>query len=244
MWVKWYRDEPREHASITSAEVTWIESNRPASATVHSSRWLFSAARKTPGIWALCVMYFTQSYGFNFYVTWMLTWLAHEKGLHGTALGFFAGLPLLLSVPADLFGGLLTDFLCRRFGLRFGRCIVGGASLAAASAFLLLGISMQGYVAATFVALGAALSNFLLGASWSTCSDIAGDHAAVISAAMNTCGQVGGVLSPIVFAYLTRGKSNWSGPLYVMVALYALGAVCWYFVHPERPFVAPVLYQL
>ena len=243
IWFKWYRDEPCDHSSITTVELAWIQSSKPTRAAPHSTKSLFTAAWKAPTIWSLCVMYFTQSYGFNFYVTWMLTWLAHEKGLHGTALGFFAGLPLLLSVPADLFGGLLTDFLSRRFGLRFGRCMVGGLSLAAASAFLLLGVCMQGYAAAICVALGAAFSNFLLGASWSTCSDIAGDHAAVISAAMNTSGQIGGVLSPIAFAYLTRGTNNWSGPLYLMAALYALGAMCWYFVHPERPLPTQVLRQ-
>jgi MFS family permease len=179
-------------------------------------------------------MYFTQSYGFNFYVTWMLTYLAHEKGLYGTPLGFFAGLPLLLSVPADLFGGLLTDALSRRHGLRFGRCVVGAASLAAASLFLLFGVGLAGYGAAALIALGAACSNFLLGASWSTCTDIAGDHAATVSAAMNTSGQIGGVLSPLVFAFLTRNVESWNGPLYVMAGLYGLGAACWFFIHPER----------
>ena len=36
-------------------------------------------------------------------------------------LGFFAGLPLLLSVLGDLFGGVTTDAVTRRFGLRLGR---------------------------------------------------------------------------------------------------------------------------
>lgn len=232
LWFKWYRDKPSDHASITSAELQWIGTTDVSAP--HSSLSLFHAARKTPGIWFLCLMYFTQSYGFNFYVTWMLTYLAHEKGLHGTSLAFFAGLPLLLSVPADLFGGLLTDNLSRRFGLRFGRCIVGGASLAAASLFLLFGVGLHAQSAAAFIALGAACSNFLLGASWSTCTDIAGEHAATISAAMNTSGQIGGVLSPLVFALFTRNTTHWNGPLYLMAALYALGAACWLFIHPER----------
>jgi ACS family glucarate transporter-like MFS transporter len=242
LWFKWFRDEPRDHGSVTPAELAWIHSDDLRVTAAHGTQSLFSAAWRTPGVWFLCIMYFTQTYGFNFYVTWMLTWLAHEKGLHGTALGFFAGLPLLLSVPADLFGGLLTDALSQRFGLRFGRCMVGGLSLAAASAFLLLGLGLQGYSAATCIALGAASSNFLLGASWSSCSDIAGDHAAVVSAAMNTSGQIGGVLCPIVFALLTRNAGNWSAPLYLMAALYALGAACWYFIHPEHPLTTQALH--
>jgi ACS family glucarate transporter-like MFS transporter len=94
---------------------------------------------------------------------------------------------------------------------------------------------VPGWQAAVLIALAAAASNFLLGASWATCSDVAGNHAAVLSAAMNTSGQIGGVLSPIVFAYLTRGRTSWAEPLECTAALYLLGALCWYFVHPERP---------
>jgi MFS family permease len=154
--------------------------------------------------------------------------------LHGTLLAILAGLPLLLSVPADLFGGILTDRLSQKFGLRLGRCLVGFGSLAAAGLFLFAGALSQGAVSAVLIALAAASSNFLLGASWGTCADIAGNHAATVSAAMNTSGQVGGVLSPIVFAFLTRTRTSWEAPLFLTAALYLGGAVCWYFVHPEQ----------
>jgi sugar phosphate permease len=55
----------------------------------------------------------------------------------------------------------------------------------------------------------------------------------LLAAAMNTAGQLGGVLSPIVFAWLMQ-HHDWSMPLYVTAALYAVGAVSWYFIHPEN----------
>ena len=232
-WFRWYRDDPRDHASVTAEELGWIESGRRLTPETGREN-IFRAAMKTPGIWFLCLMYFTQTYGFNLYVTWMPTYLQHEKHLHGTELAVLAGLPLLLSVPADLFGGILTDRLGQKFGLRLGRCLVGFGSLAAAGFFLFAGALSQGAVSAVLIALAAASSNFLLGASWGACADIAGNHAATISAAMNTSGQIGGVLSPIVFAFLTRTSTSWAAPLYVTAALYLGGAVCWYFVHPER----------
>ncbi len=231
-WFRWFRDEPREHASVTTAEVNWIEADRHAPAAAGS---VLRRALKTPGIWFLCLMYLTQTYGFNLYVTWMPTYLQHDKQLHGTTLSLLAGLPLLLSVPADLCGGLLTDGLSRRFGLRLGRCLVGFCSLAAAGVFLYGGAVTPGWPAAVLIALAGASANFLLGASWSACTDIGGDHAATLGAAMNTAGQIGGVLSPIAFALLTRGRASWAAPLYLTAGLYLAGAACWYFVHPERP---------
>ena len=234
-WFRWYRDEPRDHASVTAEELGWIEGGRQSTPDETGRESLLRAALRTPGIWFLCLMYFTQTYGFNLYVTWMPTYLQHEKHLHGTMLAVLAGLPLLLSVPADLFGGILTDRLSQRRGLRLGRCLVGFGSLAAAGVFLFSGAVASGVMSAVLIALAAASSNFLLGASWGACTDLAGNHAATVSAAMNTSGQLGGVLSPIAFAYLTRTSASWAAPLYVTAALYLGGAVCWYFVHPERP---------
>lgn len=240
VWLKWYRDEPRDFASIDREELAWIESHRKTVEGSSHKPALIRAALRSQSVWALCLLYFAQTYGFNFYVTWFPTYIRQAKGLEGPMLAVCAGLPLLLSVPADLCGGMFTDFLTRNTGLRLGRCLIGATCFAAASGCLLIGPSLRGVACATLIAFGAAFSNCLLGACWSTCSDIAGDHAAVISATMNTCGQIGGVLSPVLFAILSKRSGDWNTPLYLTAALYALGAACWYFVHPEKPLLSPI----
>jgi MFS transporter, ACS family, glucarate transporter len=232
-WFHWFRDEPRDHPAVSSEERSWIESQRPLVQGSHDHA-LLQRALRTPGTWFLCLMYFTQTYGFNLYVTWLPAYLGHEKKLSGMLLSVLSGLPLLLSVAADLAGGLTTDWLSRKRGLRMGRCLVGFVSLGAASIFLYIGARVAGWQAAVWIALAGASANFLLGAAWGTCSDLGVNRAATLSAAMNTAGQIGGILSPIVFALLTRGKSGWAAPLDCTAALYFLGAFCWYFVHPER----------
>ena len=57
---------------------------------------------------------------------------------------------------------------------------------------------------------------FSLGASWAACIDIGGRHAGVVSAAMNTAGQIGAVISPILLAWVVDRFSDWSIPLYLM----------------------------
>ena len=47
---------------------------------------------------------------------------------------------------------------------------------------------------------------------------------------MNTAGQVGSFLSPIVLAYLVQWFGDWSIPLYVMSALYAAAILSWVFI--------------
>jgi ACS family glucarate transporter-like MFS transporter len=71
--------------------------------------------------------------------------------------------------------------------------------------------------AAILIAVAAAASMFTLGPSWAACIDIGGRNSAVMSAAMNTCGQVGGILSPVVLAYIVAIFANWAIPLYLSV---------------------------
>jgi hypothetical protein len=91
---------------------------------------------------------------------------------------------------------------------------------------------------ACLIALGAAASNFLLGASWSACVELAGRNAGFVSAAMNTAGQIGGTLSPIIFAWVTQAWDSVYA-LGIIGALYLAGAVCWIGVTaPAAPTVA------
>jgi MFS transporter, ACS family, glucarate transporter len=53
---------------------------------------------------------------------------------------------------------------------------------------------------------------------------------------MNTAGQVGAVLCPIVFArFLERTPEDWTTPIYIAGGLFLAGAICWLFVDPSRP---------
>ena len=46
-WYAWYRDEPREHSSVTAAEVAYIEAGRDTGRTSHAG---WRAVMATPGL--------------------------------------------------------------------------------------------------------------------------------------------------------------------------------------------------
>jgi sugar phosphate permease len=64
--------------------------------------------------------------------------------------------------------------------------------------------------------------------------DIAGPHAGVVGAVMNTAGQVGGFLSPIVLAMLIRETGDWNTPLNITGVMLVGAALCWVFINPNR----------
>jgi MFS transporter, ACS family, glucarate transporter len=236
-WYRWFRDEPADHPAVGEAERKHIESGRLKDRPHHLDARRLGRILSDRNVIALCLMYFTQAYGFYFNLTWLPTYLEKARGFTDPALGVLAGLPLILSALADLTGGLATDALVRARGLRIGRCGIGGASLLIAGVAMIAGAAAQDPLAAALlIALSGAADSFLLGAAWGTCLDIAGHDAGLVTGAMNTAGQIGAVLSPVILPYfLPKGAENWALPLYIAGVLYLAGSVCWLLIDPGRP---------
>jgi MFS family permease len=237
VWYPWFRDEPADHTAVSEAERKYIESSRQPDQPHRLDAAAIGRILSDRNVVALCLMYFTQAYGFYFNITWLPTYLTEARGFASTELGLLAGLPLILSAGADLVGGLATDRLTRARGLRASRCGIGGAALTVAGLSLIAGTAAENnLVAALLIAAAGAADSFLLGAAWGTCLDIAGPHAGLVTGAMNTAGQLGAFLSPIILAsFLQPGSEDWATPLYITGVLYLAGAVCWLFVDPRRP---------
>jgi MFS family permease len=50
---------------------------------------------------------------------------------------------------------------------------------------------------------------------------------------MNTWGNLGGALAPLVIGYILHwSHDNWNLALYVSAAIYSLGALCWLALDP------------
>ncbi len=235
LWHWWFRDDPAEHPAVNAAELEHIIAGRGADAA-HPRGWAYwRRLLSHPNTLPLCLMYFPNSFAFYFCITWLPAYLKEKHGFDAMSLGFFAGLPLILSVLGDLFGGVATDAVARRFGLRLGRAGVGAAAYSVAGgAMILAGLAGQPVLAGWLIALALGASMFTLGASWSTCLDIGGSHAGVVSAAMNTSGQIGSVLSPLLVAFLLKQWGDWNLPLLVMGGLFLAGAICWGLINPHQ----------
>jgi MFS transporter, ACS family, glucarate transporter len=237
LWYWWFRDDPAEHPSVNAAERDHITQGRGPEASHDFAHVPWGRIFSDRNVLLLCLMYFVQTYGFYFYITWLPTYLERVRGFSSTELSLFAGAPMVACMIADVTGGLATDLLTRKFGLRLGRAITGGSSFLFAAIFTVIGAAAKDPTeAAILLSIAAGWSVFCLGAAWGACLDIAGSHAGVVSACMNTAGQVGGFLSPIILANLVRAFNNdWSPALYLSGALFLIGALCWLLIDPRRP---------
>jgi MFS transporter, ACS family, glucarate transporter len=236
IWLAWFRNDPSEHSAVNQAELQTIVADRSPDAghSVGLAYWRTLAGSRN--MLALCLMYIPNCMIFYFCITWLPTYLRQRHGFEAASLGLFAGLPLIVSMPGDLLGGMATDRLASRFGLRVGRCGLGAASYVIAGVALMAAArSWTPVVAATLIALATGLTMFTLGAAWATVIEVGRNHVGVVGATMNSVGNLAAMLTPLIVAYSVQWFGSWNMPLYLMGVLFLVGAGCWALVDPSRP---------
>ena len=233
VWIGWFRDDPREHRAVNAAEIAQIGSAPPAPHRAVPWRALL----RSRSLRALCAMYFGAIYGWYFYLTWLPTYLLRARGFDLRAVGWLAALPLLAIAAGSLAGGAASDRLSRRFGPRVGLRAPGLVGLPLAALAIAAACATPDPRAAAYLLAGAAgLAALGVAPGWSVCLAMGGRHAGVVGGAMNTFGNLGGMLSPVVVGWCLAAGCSWEAPLYTVAAGYAAAALCWLWIDPLARF--------
>jgi nitrate/nitrite transporter NarK len=214
-WWKWYRDDPAAHAGTTAEELESIrgEIDRKPAATIHWRDFL------SANLLLICLTYFCIGYAFYFYLTWLPTYLIEGRGFTTRQAGILAGLILFGGGVSSALGGRLTDLMVRKYGLKIGRSI-GVVVMPLSGAILLVVASTKNAVAAAALLLvAAAIADLVTGACWAMCHDVGGDAAGTATACMNTFGNLGGAVSPLVVGYALQWWGSWATPLVVTAVI-------------------------
>lgn len=235
-WHRWFKDDPAEHPAVNQAELELIQSGRELDAPLLRGWAYWKQLLRQRNIIALCLMYVPNCVTFYFCITWLPTYLEKRHHFDKDQLGFVSSLPLFLSIGAQFFGGFLSDRLTSRYGLVLGRRIPAMAGyLLAALCITIAASSNQPVQAAVFIALAAASCMLSTAPAWGTVLDIGREHSAVVGATMNTAGQIGAIISPIIVAKSVSQFGDWNFPLFLLGGLFVLGAACWLMIDPRKP---------
>jgi ACS family glucarate transporter-like MFS transporter len=228
-WLRWFRDDPRDHAGVNEAELQVIGSPIPAAQP--SVPWRAMLSNRS--MLALCFMYGSAIYGWYFYITWLPTYLMRARGFELQQVGWLAALPLLSIGAGVLAGGWSSDKLAHRWGARVGRCSPGLVGLPLA-ALAMVGALWTASPSTAALLLGGAAGLAALGVSpaWAVCLDIGGRHAGVVSGTMNTFGNLGGALSPVLVGLALQMWDSWAASLLTVAIFYLVAAACWLVIDP------------
>jgi ACS family glucarate transporter-like MFS transporter len=234
-WHLWFRDEPSDHPATNEAERRLILADRTPEVPFPRGWAFWSNLLRQRNVRLLCFLYMPNCATFYYCITWLPTYLHEQHGLEKTELGIYASLPLLLAIPTQFFGGYLSDVIAQRFGITLGRRVPGVVGYSFAALFIVAAsLSTVPVVAAVLIALAAATCMLTTAPAWSTCVDIGREHSATVAATMNTSGQIAAILLQPVAGYSATLLGNWNVPLWLIAALYVMGAICWSFIEPKR----------
>lgn len=229
-WRRWFQDDPADHPAVNPAELEIIRDGLGAE---HPPRLPWKALL-SPNLLMICMMYFCMAYTLYFNLTWLPTYLREARGFSVSQAGWIAGVILLTGAGGSFLGGRLTDHLVRTRGLRIGRRI-GVVTLPLSGALLVAAAQAENPVAASvLLALTLGVADLNVSSCWSMCHDVGGESAGTVSGAMNTFGNIGGAISPLVVGYAVQWWSSWTVPFYVTAGVYVLGGALTFLIDPTK----------
>lgn len=252
-WWLLARDTPEEHPAVSSLELSEIQGRvheQPGSARDLQPEFAgkrldrsrsprdaiqWGAILERRDLPALMIGYFTFGYVAWIYFSWFFLYLVEVRGFNLKASARYSMLPFLSMTVCCLLGGVLSDRLTKRFGLRIGRCGLASAAMGATAIFLLLGSNVRSpAMAALALAAGAGILYLSQSSFWSVSVDIAGRSSGLFSSLVNMGGQIGGATTASLTPWIAH-RFGWSTSFELTAMLAVLGALCWLRVHPEQP---------
>jgi predicted MFS family arabinose efflux permease len=181
---------------------------------------------------ALCYVY-----TFYFFQSWFHTYLVKARGYSENDL-LLSSLPFFVAACANCAGGLASNTLVKRVGLKWGRCSIGVVCLGISALCTVAVMFTHGQLAAmillSVIYAGITLQQPIM---FAVCLDIGGAYAGAMVGAMNTASQIGSLVSSLIFGYLVDRYGSYNLPFIPMAALLFIGAWLWLKVDPREQLV-------
>lgn len=233
LWFWYYRDTPREHASVNAAELEMIEGALGTGRARVSVPWRHLLGN--PRLWVLSAMYFCYAYCINIFLTWFPKYLHDARGFDIAMMGLFASMPLMAGVVGDLAGGWASDLLVKRgVGLKMGRRVVAVLGFLIAAAMIPLAAAIADPVPSILCFCVALFGlELTVGVSWAVTLDIGGEYAGSVSAVMNTLGNIGAAIAAVVTGYIVA-MSGWFSAFAVLAMLCVIAALLFLRIDASR----------
>jgi MFS transporter, ACS family, glucarate transporter len=233
IWYSWFRDSPWLKVGVSEAERELI--GQPPTGNKAPVDW--PRLLRNGNFQRLLLMYHTYCWGAYFYLSWLHTYLQVGRGFSENEMRLASALPSSAGILGVVAGGYLSDRLARRYSLRLARCSIGAVALIGAGVFMAgATLTSDNWWAVAFLTVSLGIMNAMLPVSWSLCVDIGQDHTGTISGAMNMAGQVGSLISSVVFGYLVEWFGSYDKALMPMAAMLIVSGLLFASIKPTSLF--------
>ena len=236
LWFWWFRDHPAARRGITPEELQEI--NATPAGTKHTPLpWRRVLAQ--PNLWWIMLMYHANAWCGFFFLTWLHTFLQNGRGYTADNLITYSWLPFALGAVANVAGGIASDALVKRIGLKWGRRLIGTSAYAVTTVMIVATIYTDDkFLTILFLALGYSISDFALPVAWAVCLDVGQEHAGAVTGAMNMAGQIGSFLTTVLFGYLVSAFGTYNAPLVPIAIMSVVASLAWLKIDASKPLFA------
>ena len=234
VWFWLARDNPEEHPWMSAQEVELIRSGLQDSGDKAKRLLPWGRILASKDFLLITYSYFCYGYVAYIFFTWFFVYLSAVRGLNLRESSYFAMLPFIAMAICSPAGGVLSDWITRHYGKRWGRCGVSAVVIGLAAVFVALGSTVSSPRLASVVLAGGAGALYLSQSMfWSVTADIAGESTGSVSGVMNMGAQIGSTvtatLTPLIASHF-----GWGASFGVAALLCGTGALAWLLVDPNR----------
>ena len=140
---------------------------------------------------------------------------------------------IMLAMGAGMaIGGRCTDIACGWLGTNSGRRAIVMTGMGLGAVFGLIGVNVESFVSVSvFLAISMAATGMVEGVFWTTATDIGGKSRGFSGAFMNTGGNIGGLIAPVLTPFLAQSL-GWPGAITVACAICGIGGLVWLLITP------------
>jgi MFS family permease len=165
---------------------------------------------------------------------WSYYYFGQIRKLSPDQTAIYTTIMMLAWLVMTPIGGWLSDRLVHQYGIKKGlrTVAIGGLGLSAILLFAGAHTESPG-LAVTFMSLALGFASCADVTFWAATINVAGKHSGTAAGIMNSGGNLGGFIAPILTPWIAE-RAGWAGGLYFGSAIALIGLAVWFFIDPAK----------
>ena len=198
-----------------------------APAPTDSAQRFHRAVLRNRSLLWLSASYFSLNYFEYIFFYWMYYYFGQIRHFTASLAAAASTATMFGMIVLGPTGGWVADILARRVGLMSGRRYVAIAGMLLSAVLLYLGAAgFSPVLTITLLAFAFGCASAAEGPFWATAAAAGGEYAGAAGGFMNTVGNLGGMIAPVLTP-LIAAQFGWASALWVASGLVLLGVIAW-----------------
>ncbi len=235
------RDVPTSHPRCNEGELAVIEQGLPP-VSERVTKPIGAAPIKelvtNIPMWLSCLVQFTTVIGWIFLVTWLPRYLEEKHKIPLAQRAWMSSIPLFVGWFGMLWGGVLTDQLVPRVGLRLGRVLpISASRFLAGGAYAVCLFDPSPWMAVACFSVVAFATDLGNPAIWAFSQDVGGRHVGSILGWGNIFGNFGAAIATPVLIAAVGDDFEWNNAFLICTGAFLISGLAALGIDPTKPIV-------